>query len=336
MKRNYPPVFWAVVALAVVLLFDAFYAPEMFKLAIKEGRLTGSLVDVVHHAAPTMILALGMTLVIATFGVDLSVGSVMAIAGAVGSCVMTRPSDSPLTKLGLPSTVASGFTMALAAATVAGLFNGALVGFFEIQPVVATLVLMVSGRGIAQLLTNGQTVEFADPFVKNLGTGHTLGVPNSYFLVAVMFIATAILVRKTALGMFIEAVGSNDRASRLMGIDSRTIRLFAYGFTGFCAGVAGLLAAADIQNVDAGTMGQYRELDAILAVSIGGTSMAGGRFSLLGSIVGALLVQTLTTTALTKEISPMATLVIKAVVVVVVCLLQSPQMRAMVFKQRAA
>lgn len=316
---------WAAIVLACVLLFNAAFTPGFFSVVVREGRLYGSLIDVLNRAAPVGLLSLGMTLVIATGGVDLSVGAVMAIAGTTAAGLIARPAGTPFAG-GKP---APGLAIpaALAVSLVCGLFNGFLIAFLEFQPIVATLLLMVAGRGIAQLLANGQIVTFVDPGFALIGRGAIMGIPNPVWLLLAGLAVFGIFTRATALGLFVEATGSNPVAARYVGIDSRGIKLAVYALCGLCAGFAGLVATADIQGADASNAGLYLELDAILAVAVGGTALAGGRFSLAGSLVGALLMQTLTTTILTRGVAPEITLVLKAAVVVAVCLLQAPAFR---------
>ena len=312
--RRGSPVLWPFAALVAVLVFNLLYTPGFFTVEILDGRLYGSLVDVLNRAVPVLLLALGMTLVIGTGGIDLSVGAVMAVAGSVAAVLIVRPDG-----VTLPAIVG----LALAAALVCGLFNGFLVAWVGIQPIVATLLLMVAGRGVAQLLTNGQIVTFQHNGFAELGSGATAGIPNPIWLFAGALAIVAALARGTAFGSFVEAVGSNPTASRLSGLDARTVKLAVYAICGVCAGLAGIIGAADIRAADANNAGLYLELDAILAVSVGGTALAGGRFTLAGTVVGAVLMQALTTTILTRGVTPEATLVLKAVVVVAVCLLQS-------------
>jgi simple sugar transport system permease protein len=333
MKRM-PTWVWALAVLGLVLAFNAVFTPGFFALEMRDARIFGSLVDVLNRAAPVALLALGMTLVIATGGVDLSVGAIMAVAGAIAASLIARPEGTPLAGIDLHGSVPLIIVAALIAAVLCGLFNGVLVSFFDLQPIVATLLLMVAGRGIAQLLANGQIVTFTHPGFASLATGAFLGLPNPVWIVIAGLIAFGLLTRSTALGLFIEATGSNPTAARYTGIDAKRVKLAVYALSGLVAGIAGLILTADIQGADANNAGLYLELDAILAVSVGGTALTGGRFSLAGSIVGALLMQTLTTTILTKGVSPEMTLVLKAVVVVVVCLLQSPAFRNLATRVR--
>ena len=255
-----------------------------------------------------------MTLVIATGGVDLSVGAVMAIAGAIAALLIQAGNTS------MPLILAASLGVSLAC----GLWNGLLVAIFRIQPIVATLLLMVAGRGIAQLLTSGQIISFNfEPF-HFIGGGYLLHLRFSIWLVAAALILLTVVMRGTALGLFVESVGDNETASRFAGINDRFVKLAVYVFSGFCAGIGGLLITSNLQAADTVNVGKDLELDAILAAVIGGTALTGGRFYLLGTIVGALIIQTLTTTILQKGVPVEYTLVVKAIVVLAVCLLQSP------------
>jgi galactofuranose transport system permease protein len=309
---------WPLVGLGLLLLFNFAFTQGFFRLEMRGGHLYGVLIDVLNHGAKVMLLSLGMTLVIAVGGVDLSVGAIMAIAGAIAAQLVNRP--------GTPFAVV--IAAALAASLLAGAWNGMLVAVFRIQPIVATLVLMVAGRGIAQLLTDGQIINFTDPWLVYIGNGHLMFIPFTVTLVAVMLLLTAGVLRsRTAVGLFIESVGDNETASRYSGVNARFVKFLTYVFSGLCAGIAGLVAASNIRCADSNHAGLYLELDAILAVVVGGTSLAGGRFYLVGSIVGGLLIQTLTTTLYMRNVSADTAAVPKALVIVAVCLLQSATFR---------
>lgn len=280
----------------------------------QDGRLFGSLVDVFNRGAPVALLSLGMVLVVATGGIDLSVGAVMAIAGAVAASL----ADSQPLPLVLAAALATGL--------VCGLWNGLLVAVLRIQPIVATLILMVAGRGIAQLITEGRIITFASADLAFLGGGAVLGVPMPVVLVLGMLLVTLALVRGTALGLMIEATGGNARASALAGIDTRAVTLAVYAWSGLCAALAGVVAAADILGADANNAGLWLELDAILAVVVAGSSLLGGRFSLWLAVLGAFLIQAMNTGILLSGLPPELNLVVKAAVVLAVLLLQSPRL----------
>ena len=326
-------VFWPLVALALIMLFNVFFTPNFFKLEIKEGHLFGSLIDIINRGAPLMVLAIGMTMVIATAGVDLSVGAVMAISAAVATVLINPALGQQLiasdklvqdvTATPLPVVIVA----ALVASTLCGLWNGLLVSRGNIQPMVATLVLMVAGRGIAQLITSGQiiTVYFTPYFF--IGNGYLAAVPFTLFIVAAVGLLAWLLTRKTAVGLFVELVGINARSSFYSGINEKNIKLLVYTISGLCAGIAGLIVSSNVKSADANNAGLGYELDAILAVVIGGTMMSGGRFSLAASIVGALVIQSMTTTMYAIGVPAMAAQAVKALVVMVVILLYSPQFR---------
>ncbi|MRT29584.1 ABC transporter permease [Herbaspirillum sp. CAH-3] len=318
-------------ALALLLLIDFLLVPGFFKMEIKDGHLYGALIDIINRAAPLMLAALGMTLVIATRGVDISVGAVVAISGAVASILI----GGKMVVVDGVSQYVSNVPMvwalcaAMGAALLCGAWNGLLVAGLGLQPIIATLILMVAGRGLAQLLTDGQIVTvYYKPFFF-LGGGYLFGLPFSLYIAGGMFLLLALLMRKTALGLFIQSVGINPVASRLAGIRTAALIFFVYMFCSACAGLAGLMIASNIKSADANNAGLLLELDAILAVTLGGTSLAGGKFSLVGSVIGALIIQTLTYTIYSLGVPPEVNMVVKSIVVFLVCLSQSPEFRRM-------
>jgi ribose/xylose/arabinose/galactoside ABC-type transport system permease subunit len=326
--------FFPLVALFLILLFDLIFIPGFFNIENRDGNLHGSLVDILRNGSTVMLLAIGMTLVIATGGVDLSVGATMAIAASVAGILM-NPSAlrNEVFFVTDPNYTFQPLWLVIVAALVVsilcGLWNGALVAYMRIQPMVATLILMISGRGIAQLITNGLRVQITYRPYAFIGQGW-LVLPFSLYIVAIVFVITWLMTRKTAIGMFIESVGINFRSSYFSGIDEKKIKLLVYTFCGFCAGIAGLVASSNVKTSDANNIGLTTELDAILAVVIGGTAMAGGRFSLLASMVGALVMQAITQSMYAIGVPAFALQAIKAIVVVFVILLYSDQVRGFV------
>jgi len=309
---------WPLAGLALLLLFNLVFDRAFFDLSTRDGNLYGPIITVLRLAVKVMLLAMGMTLVIATGGVDLSVGSVMAIVGALVAFLAERA------QLGFPGLLAVG----LAAALIVGLFNGALVAYIGIQPIVATLIMMVLGRGVALSITGGMPVRIEDAGVLFLGRGFIAGVPVQIILVLVVFLLTALACRKTAIGLFVEAVGDNEVASRLSGVNARGIKLLTYIFCAVCAALAALVSIGDVGRVEPDRLGQMLELDAITAVVVGGTVLTGGRFTLTGSLIGALLIQTLTMTLVRQGMPSDVAPVPKALVILAVCLLQSARLRA--------
>jgi ribose/xylose/arabinose/galactoside ABC-type transport system permease subunit len=301
-----------VAALALLLIVAAVFVPGFLHLEIKDGHLYGSLVDILHRASPLMLAALGMTLVIATRGIDVSVGAVVAIAGTV-ACVLVGSQG-----------LAVAFAAALGTALLCGLWNGLLVSALGLQPIIATLILMVAGRGLAQLLTDGQIITVYEPASFFwLGGGYLLGLPVSLYVVAMVGALTALLMKRTALGLFIQTVGINPVAARLAGVRTAAIVFFVYVYCSLGAGLAGLMISSNIKSADANNAGLLLELDAILAVTLGGGQLNGGKFSLAGSLIGALIIQTLTSAIYAMGVPPQVTMVVKAVVVFAVCISQS-------------
>jgi galactofuranose transport system permease protein len=281
-----------ILALIVILAVDRIVSPQFFDLRLQDGRLFGSLIDVLNRGTPVALLSLGMVLVIATRGIDLSVGAVMAISGAIAASLADTHS------------LAVVLAAALGAGLICGLWNGFLVAVLGMQPIVATLILMVAGRGIAQLITEGRIVTFSSPDLVWLGNGAVLGVPMPVVIALGMLILTGAVVRGSALGLLIEATGGNARASELAGVGTRAMILAVYVWCGICAALAGVIAAADIMGADANNAGLWLELDAILAVVIGGTSLFGGVGTIFGTVIGSILIGVLINGLVLMNVNP--------------------------------
>jgi simple sugar transport system permease protein len=311
---------WPALALALILAIDAVVSPGFFTVRIVEGRLFGSSIDILYRAMPTAIVALGMAVVIGTKGIDLSVGSIIAISGAVIAWRIHA---------GDPHVVI--LILALATGLLCGLWNGLLVAVLDIQPIIATLILMVSGRGVGlmiNLIYGGTNPSFTSPLLQGLSVGHVSLIPTRLIVGVGIFLLLWALVRRTGFGLFLEAVGGNAKAARLSGVNAKLIQYSAYLVSGVCAAAAGVILTADTHTSDPVSEGLYIELDAILAVVIGGGSLSGGRIYLGGTVLGALVIQALTTSILTSGLPPEYNLVVKAVVVIIVLLLQSANARA--------
>ncbi|WP_372969199.1 ABC transporter permease, partial [Microbacterium sp.] len=303
--------------------------PTYLALSINpnNGNLVGNLIDILRQAAPIMMIAIGMSLVIATGGIDLSVGSLMAVAGAVSMEFLSAAGDSfgaALAAVGL----------ALVITGILGAVNGLLVAYVGLQPFIATLVLMLAGRGIAKVITGGQNTTASNDAFRWIANGFVIGIPVVFILAVLIVIAVGWVVRRSALGLMIEAIGINPRASRMAGIKPKGLLLTAYILSGILAGVAGIMSVGSVMTVDISRTGYQLELDAILAVVIGGASLAGGKFSLSGAFVGALLIATLDKTVLYLGVSSSATPAFKAIVIVVLCLLQSQRVRSWFRRRR--
>jgi galactofuranose transport system permease protein len=285
-------------SLMLILFLNYLAFPGFFEIRLQDGRLFGSLIDVLNRGAPVIILAIGMTAVIASRGVDLSVGAVMAVSGALAAT---------MTVAGYPLPVV--IVAALGTGLACGLWNGILVAYFDLQPIVATLILMVAGRGIAQLITEGSIVTFTEPGLIFFGTGSFAGIPMPILIAVSLLVVAIAVVRRTAIGLLIESIGINRSASSYAGLNSKLLLL--------------VIIAADIRGADANNAGLWLELDAILAVVVGGTSLFGGRFSILMSALGAVIIQAMNTGILLSGFPPEYNLILKALVIIVILLAQS-------------
>lgn len=321
--------FLPILCLLLVLLINVIKTPTFFDVSIKNGVLYGYIIDVINRASELVILAVGMTLVVASSGgTDISVGAVMSVAAAI-CCYVLAGGQQAISAYQNPYIL--GILIALAIGIVCGCFNGFLVAKMKIQPMVATLILFTAGRGIAQLITKGQITYIRVENYKLLGANIPgIPLPTTVFVAIFVVIITNILLKKTALGLYIQSVGINAKASRVVGLKSTTIIFLTYAFCGLCAGIAGLMASSRIYSADANNIGLNMELDAILAVALGGNSLSGGKFSILGSVIGAYTIQALTTTLYAMSVSADQLPVYKAIVVVIIVSLQSKEFNKMI------
>lgn len=315
---------WTIVALLLIIIANRLVSPNFFTIRMVNDRLIGAPINILDGAAFIILLTTGMTLVIATKGIDLSVGAVMAISAAAAVIFIKRYERGADSIFYTPGFV---YLLAIGVGALCGLWNGILIAFLNIQPIIATLILMIAGRGVAQMITDGQSPTYTNETLAFVGRGVIFGVPFPIYLSVIVLLVFHLLVRRTAIGLMIESVGINDRASYYAGINARLIKLLVYTLSGMCAAVAGLIVAGEIKSADPHTNGMWAELDAILAVVIGGTSLNGGRFNLAMSAVGVLMMQSLLNALYVSELHPTANLVVKAIVVLLVLLLQSGEFR---------
>ena len=313
-------------ALALLLLFNAVFVDDFFKIQVMDnGNLYGRPIDILYRASSLIILALGMTFVIATGGIDISVGAVVAISAAT-CCLMLGGDISGVPEH--PFIVA--IVAALCAGVLSGICNGTLVAKFKIQAMVATLILMTAGRGIAQLLTDGQIITvYYKPFSYIGGTIPGVMLPTAMLIALCMVLLVIFLDKKTSLGLMIQSVGINQTASRYAGVKVTAVLFAVYIFSGFCAGTAGLIESSLIRAADANNAGLNMEMDAILAVTLGGTLMVGGRYYIGGTIIGAITIQTLTTTMYAVGVSSDRLPAIKAIVILLIITIQSERFKQM-------
>ncbi|WP_439592841.1 ABC transporter permease [Microbacterium sp.] len=313
--------FWPIVALLALIVVNTIVRPSFISITVQDGQLYGVLIDILRTSAPLMLVALGMTIVIATRGIDLSVGAIMAVSGAVALTIIDTSGDPESL-----ATVAVAVAAALGVSLVLGVWNGFLVSVVGIQPIIATLVLMLAGRGVALLITDGFITTVNSAPYSFIATGYLLFLPVAFLIWVVAAVVISLVERRTALGVLTEAVGINPEASRLAGVRARGIIFGAYVTSGVLAGLAGVIYSSNIRAADANAAGQFIELYAILAVVLGGTSLMGGKFTIAGTVVGVLVIQTLDKTILFLGVPPAQSPVFFAVVVVVVVIVQSPRL----------
>jgi len=264
------------------------------------------------QVATIAIVALGMTLVIASRGIDLSVGATMALAGALAPYFFLSSFGVENPLLGL----LFGIILALLAGLASGLFNAWLINRFSIQPIVATLVLFIAGRGLAQVLTSGRLQVFDNPAFEFIGTGRVLGLPVQALLALVFALILSWVVQRTTYGRYLLAVGGNEKAARLSGVAVNKVRLITYGICGVLAAVAGLVVSAINSASDANQTGLLMELDAIAAAVVGGASLMGGRAPIIGALLGAMIIQLVRYTLLANGVLDAYALIAKAVIII--------------------
>ena len=317
---------WAVIAELLILAVAGILEPSFFSIEYNQttGMLYGSLIDIINRSAEITIIAMGMTMVIALGGTDISVGALVAVAGAFALkflrwdvTMYPTPGDYTVKPFILVILVP------LVICTLMGLFNGVLIGKFKLQPIIATLILMVAGRGIAQIATNGKQFTTGYTPYRFIGQGSMFALPFPIIITIIVCACVMLFVRKTAFGTFVESVGVNPNASRVTGLKSDKIIMIVYTLTGFLSGIAGLIYSSHISSCDSNNAGVNYEMDAILAVVLDGTSMTGGKFSLTGTIVGSLIIRTITTLVYYFGITSESSMAFKAAIILVVIVIQS-------------
>ncbi len=320
--------FLPLVCLVLVLLLNLIKDPGFFKIAVNNGVLYGRLIDILNRGSEIAILAIGQTLVVAaSAGTDISVGSVMSISACFCCMLLAGFGVSSTETLRMPMIV--GIIAGILLGGICGVFNGTLVAKLKIQPMIATLILFTAARAIGLLFCNNQITYIRYNPYKYLGNFIPgCPIPTSIFVTVFVIAVVAVLLKKTALGLYIQSVGINNRAARLLGINSDRICFLCYVICGLCAGIAGIVSSSRIYSADSNNIGLYYELDAILAVALGGNSLGGGKFNLYGSIVGAYTIQAINTTLLAMGVSTDQAPVVKAIIVVAIVTVQSPVFRS--------
>ena len=298
------------IALVVVIGFNILVTPNFLQMQ--------TLFVNISQVATIAIVATGMTLVIATAGIDLSVGAVMALAGALAPMIFLSDSGIAYPVLAL----VAAFLLPLLVACVCGLFNGIMISFLNVQPIIATLILFISGRGIAQVLTNGNLQTFSNPGFSYLGTGRVLGLPFQGWLALALAFAIWWMVSRTVFGRYLLAVGGNEKAALLAGAPVRLVKTGAYVICAFLSGIAGLIVVAINSASDAARNGNLMELDAIAAAVVGGALLQGGRAPIFGAILGAVIIQLVKYTLLANGVEDEVALIAKALIIVLAVYVQ--------------
>jgi galactofuranose transport system permease protein len=299
------------IALVLLILLNFAITPHFATMQTLSVNLT--------QVCTIVIVGVGVTLVIATGGIDLSVGALMAIAGAMSPMFFTgQLFHVPNIYVG----IALGIIFPIIIASLFGLFNGWLINRFSIQPIIATLVLFIAGRGIAQVSTNGDLQVFKVPEFQSIAIGRVLGVPFQVWIMVVVVCVAAFILRRTVFGRQLLAVGGNEQAARLSGVSVKRVKLIVYAASGFCSAIAGLIVIAMNSAADANLIGLGMELDAIAAVAVGGTLLSGGRASIIGTLIGALIIQLVRYTLLANGVPDAAALVVKAGLIILAVWLQ--------------
>jgi len=298
------------IALAALLLVNVLVTPNFLQMQ--------TLFVNISQVATIAIVAIGMTLVIATGGIDLSVGAVMALAGAIAPLVFTSAFGIANPTLGLLAAIVLPLLVAMAC----GLFNGLMISVLRVQPIIATLILFISGRGIAQVLTNGNLQTFSNPAFSYLGTGRVLGLPFQGWLALALALLAFWLVTRTIHGRHLLALGGNERAAELSGVPVRRVKIGVYMICAFLAGIAGLIVVAINSASDAARNGNLMELDAIAAAVVGGALLQGGRAPVFGALIGAVIIQLVKYTLLANGIEDEVALIAKAAIIVAAVALQ--------------
>ena len=327
--KMFLPVFCMFLVLCINVIYDiaqgnVFY--DFFRISITNGLLSGRIVTILNRGSEVAILAVGMTLVVsASAGTDISVGSVMALCASVCCVILAGPAAPQATELAAPLIV--GVLGAVIMGCVCGALNGGLVAYLNIQPMVATLILWTAARAIGLLVCNNLIVYVRNDTFGILG-GYVGFFPTPIIIAAIVIAAAALVLKLTAMGMYVQSVGINKKASRIAGLNSKQIIFICYLICGVCASIAGVVASSRITSADSNNIGLNCELDAILAVALGGNSLGGGKFNLAGSVIGAYTIQAITTTMYNMGVSSAVAPVFKAIVVIIIVAIQAPPVKA--------
>lgn len=325
-------IFIPIAALLILVVFNLIADPSFFKITLGQNNagdpvLSGYLITILNNASELAILAIGMTLVTAASGgQDISVGATIAIAGSVMLRVLCGNAGSRPETMQAPIIVA--FLVACVVTMLFGAFNGTLVAYFKIQPMVATLIMFTAGRSIAAWINNNELPIISDPSFGYFGNYIPgIPVPTPVFIAIICMIVIALVLKFTNLGLYVQAVGINSDSSRLNGLNPQFIKFLTYVIMGLCVAVAGLIKVSRISTINYSVIAKDIEMDAILAVALGGNALGGGKFNMTASILGAYVIQFLTTTLYKFQVASDALPAYKAVVVIILVVMSAPVVR---------
>ena len=324
-------IFIPIAALLILAIFNLIADPSFYKITLGYNSagnpvLSGYLITILDYGSELAILAIGMTLVTAASGgQDISVGAAIAISGSVILRILCGTNSRPDT---LQAPIIVAFLVSCVVAMLFGAFNGALVAYFKIQPMVATLILYTAGRSIAAWINNNELPIVNDPSFAIFG-GFIPGIPipTPVFIAAACILVTVLVLKFTNLGLYTQAVGINESSSRLNGLNPAFIKFLTFVILGLCVAVAGLIKVSRLSSINYSVIAKDIEMDAILAVALGGNALGGGKFNMTASILGAFVIQFLTTTLYKFNVKSDALPAYKAVVVILLVVFSAPVVR---------
>lgn len=302
-KSDFIKMYGSFCVFAILLIFNMIFTQNFLKLS--------TFINLGMQAFGVILVSVGMAVVIGAGGIDISVGATMAVSSVVCCLLIERNVSTVLAILA-----------ALAVAVVIGLFNGAMITFFNIQPIIVTLIFYIAGRGIAQVLNDGKIISFYDNGFTDIGLFKIAGIPIQVFVALILSVIMILVVKNTRFGFNVQAIGENARASTLVGINTRWTLIMTYVLIAVLAGIASVIDTSRIGSADPNSIGTEIEISAIAAVAIGGTSLSGGKIYLVGAVIGALVMQLITVTINMNNIPHAYSLVVKAAVVLAAVYLQ--------------
>lgn len=331
-------IFIPIAALLLLVIFNLIADPSFFQISYSTSSdgspvLSGYLITILDNASELAILAIGMTLVTAASGgQDISVGAAIAISGSVVLRVLCGDNPRPDE---MQASILTAFLVSCLVSMLFGAFNGTLVAYFNIQPMIATLILYTAGRSIAAWINNNRLPIISDPSFGYFGTFFPgVPIPSPIFIAIISMIIIALVLKFTTLGLYTQAVGINPNSAKLNGINPQLVKFLTYIIMGLCVAVAGFIKVTRFSTINYSVVAADIEMDAILAVALGGNALSGGKFSMASSILGAYVIQFLTTTLFKFNVSSAALPAYKAIVVIVLVVLSAPTVRAKIAEIR--